>query len=221
MQTIVDIDPAARLAEDLAEQLREGEAHIAVSGGSTPRRLFQILAAHYRERIAWDGVTLWQVDERCVPPNHEQSNWRMLHEELLSALPAIRAHRIEAERANAAEDYERLLRECVRKNAHGVPELDIVLLGMGADGHTASLFPGTAALNETERLVVLNAVPQLQTHRVTMTFPLLNAAWSRWFLVTGADKRPAFARAQRGEVPAGRIADATWYVDPSVVSVSP
>ena len=211
MRTIVDADPAARLARDLVAYLNSpGVANLAVSGGSTPRALFKILANEHRDAVAWDRVTIWQVDERCVPPDDSQSNWRMVREELLSNIPEIMAHRMEAERDGAAEDYEALL----RANA---PRLDLVLLGMGADGHTASLFPGTAALDERERLVVRNEVPQLNTRRVTMTFPLLNAARERWFLVAGADKAAAFKRVKAGELPAGRVRDATWYVDPAVV----
>lgn len=210
MQTIVDPNPAARVARDLVALFNAHDrADVAVSGGSTPRALFRILASEYRNAVRWDRITLWQVDERCVPPEDPQSNWRMIREELLSKVPELRAHRMEAERAGAAEDYERLLRANVERP-------DLVLLGMGTDGHTASLFPGTPALDERERLVVLNDVPQLNTRRVTMTFPFINAARERWFLVTGADKADAFRRVQAGELPAGRIHDATWYIDPSV-----
>jgi 6-phosphogluconolactonase len=95
--------------------------------------------------------------------------------------------------------------------------MDLVLLGMGADGHTASLFPGTAGLEERERFVVRNEVPQLTTHRVTMTFPFINSARERWFLVAGADKADAFGRVQAGELPAAFVLDPTWYIDSAVV----
>lgn len=211
MRTLVDPNPAARVARDLVALISARDrAHVAVSGGSTPRALFRILASEYRNAVRWNRVTLWQVDERCVPPEDPQSNWRMLREELLSKIPEVHAHRMEAERTGAAEDYERLLRANLERP-------DLVLLGMGADGHTASLFPGTTALHERERLVVLNDVPQLDTRRVTMTFPFLNAARERWFLVTGVDKADAFRRVQAGELPAGRIHGATWYIDPAVM----
>jgi 6-phosphogluconolactonase len=226
MRTIVDADPAGWLARDLVAFLNAcGDAHIAVSGGSTPRALFRILASEFHAAVAWDRVTIWQVDERCVPPDDPQSNWKMLSEELLVEISDLKSRRIEAERDGAAEDYGALLRAHVppaddiaraRVSSH-IPRLDLVLLGMGADGHTASLFPGTAALDERERLVVRNEVPQLDTHRVTMTFPLINAARERWFLVSGADKAAAFARVRAGELPAGRIHDATWYVDLAVI----
>jgi 6-phosphogluconolactonase len=137
----------------------------------------------------------------------------MLHEELLAHLPGITAYRIEAERDGAAEDYERVIREVVPDGDNGIPRFDLVLLGMGTDGHTASLFPGTPALDENHRLVVKNPVPQLTTERVTMPFPLVNAATHKWFLVTGADKAAALARVKRGELPAARVLDAQWFID--------
>ncbi len=226
MRTKVDADPAGRLARDLVAFLNaRGDAHVAVSGGSTPRVLFKVLASEFRDVVAWDRVTIWQVDERCVPPHDPQSNWKMLSDELLVEISDLKCRRIEAERDGAAEDYESLLRahvppanDSVREGASSrIPRLDLVLLGMGADGHTGSLFPGTAALDERERLVVRNEVPQLNTQRVTMTFPLINAARERWFLVSGADKAAAFARVQAGELPAGRVRDAAWYVNPAVI----
>ena len=190
---------------------------IAVSGGSTPRDLFRLWASEYRERIPWERVTLFQVDERCVPPGDAQSNWKMLNEELLAKVPGIKARRMEAERPGAAEDYERLIRATAPHDGSGIPRFDLVLLGMGADGHTASLFPDTLALREEERLVVLNDVPQLATQRGTMTYPLINAAARRWFLVKGPDKAPAYARIHaHGDVPAARVAEADWFVDPAV-----
>lgn len=228
MKIIVDTDPAARLAKDLIALLNDrGEAHVAVSGGSTPRALFRILASEYREAVQWDRVTIWQVDERCVPPHDSQSNWKMLSEELLSRISTLRSHRMEAERDGAAGDYESLIRAHVPLATEGPrehifshrPQLDLVLLGMGADGHTASLFPGTLALGERVRLVVWNPMPRPSTHRITMTFPLINAARHRWFLVSGADKATAFDRVQAGEVPAAGVRDATWYIDKPVLGM--
>ncbi len=211
MKTIVDANPAARLAQDLVAYLNTRErAHIAVSGGSTPRALFKILATEYRTAARWDRVTIWQVDERTVPPTDSLSNWKMISDELLSKIVELKSHRMEAERPTAADDYETLLR------SHQI-QLDLVLLGMGADGHTASLFPDTVGLEEHERWVVRNEVPQLTTHRVTMTFPLINAARERWFLVAGADKADAFNRVQAGELPAARVREPVWYIDPAVI----
>lgn len=211
MKSIIDENPAARLAKDLVAYVNTLEhAHIAVSGGSTPRALFKILASEYRTAARWDRVTIWQVDERTVPPTDSLSNWKMVTEELLSKIVELKSHRMEAERLTAADDYETLLR------SRGV-KMDLVLLGMGADGHTASLFPGTAGLEERARLVVRNEVPQLTTHRVTLTFPFINAARERWFLAAGADKADAFKRVQQGELPAARVLDPTWYINPAVV----
>ena len=189
---------------------------IAVSGGSTPKALFHKLATRYRDAVPWGRITLFQVDERSVPPDDPQSNWRMLRETLLDHVPEARAHRIRAGEVGAADAYEELLRREVPAGPDGIPVLDLVLLGMGADGHTASLFPRSPALDERDRLVVSNPVPQLDTTRVTMTYPLLNAARHRWFLVRGADKAAAFSRAQKGELPAGAIHDAVWFVDEAV-----
>ncbi|HRK33122.1 MAG TPA: 6-phosphogluconolactonase [Candidatus Hydrogenedentes bacterium] len=220
MQTIVDSNPAARIAQDLVAALALCDApHLAVSGGSTPKVLFQLLANEYRDQVRWDALTIWQVDERSVPPDDPQSNWRMLNETLLSKVTGVRAHRMEAERASGAEDYERLLRAHVHNVVRGIPQLDVVLLGMGGDGHTASLFPGTAALEEASRLVVRNEVPQLATSRVTMTYPLINAARNRWFLAAGADKADAFNRVRAGELPSSRIVDPRWYIDSAAAGV--
>jgi 6-phosphogluconolactonase len=219
LELIFDENPAQRLADDLVNFLAARKvAHVAVSGGSTPRQLFRVLAEKHRERVAWERVILWQVDERCVPPDDPQSNWRMVNEELLSKIPNIRAHRMKAETDNAAEEYESLLRAQVPPNDVGIPRLDLVLLGMGSDGHTASLFPGTAALAEQQKLVVRNRVDQLDTYRITLTYPLINAAEARWFLAAGADKAIAFKSVQEGRLPASRIRDPRWYVDRAVTA---
>jgi 6-phosphogluconolactonase len=212
-------DPARGLAADLVAAIAsDRDNYIAVSGGTTPRELFRILATEYAQSVPWRRVHVFQVDERCVPPTDEQSNWKMLNEELLSQIPAIHAYRIEAERPTAAEDYEAIIRKRVPTGPNGIPRFDLVLLGMGADGHTASLFPGTRALEERKRLVVLNDVPQLNTQRITMTYPLIEAAAQWWFLVKGADKAAAFTKVKRGELPAGKLRAARWYVDSATSS---
>ncbi|MBI5091234.1 MAG: 6-phosphogluconolactonase [Candidatus Hydrogenedentes bacterium] len=210
-------NPARDLARRFADQMADsGGGFVAVSGGATPTQLYRTLVSDYAERVDWQRITLFQVDERCVPVTHADSNWRVLHDELLSKLPALKAHRIEAERIHAADDYETRIVRTLPQNTEGIPVFDLILLGMGPDGHTASLFPSTQALHERNHFVVLNDVPQLKTQRVTMTYPILNAARQRWFLVSGADKADAFARVQEGDLPAGRIADAEWFIDPSV-----
>jgi len=213
--------PAVLLALRFAAALQEAERFtVALSGGGTPKALFQHLVQHHAG-LPWERVHVFQVDERCVPPGHEDSNWRMINGELLAHLPVAAAHRMEAERGEAgARDYEALIRAELPDGDNGTPAFDLILLGMGDDGHTASLFPGTAALDEKTRLVVHQAVPQLDTHRVTMTYPLIRAARRRWFLAAGADKRPAFAQALRGEVPAGRVDGAEWFVDDALAGDS-
>lgn len=211
-------DPAQMVAERFAawSANRDAHAHVAVSGGSTPKALFALLATTFRERIPWERITLYQVDERCVPPDHSDSNWRMLKETLLDAAPGIEAHRMEAERGHdGALDYQAVLLENVPIpcSPSGVPVLDLVLLGMGADGHTASLFPGAKALREREAIVTLTEVPATGAQRVTLTYPVLEAAANRWFLVSGADKAQAFERVRQGELPAGQLRNAEWFVD--------
>ena len=208
-------DPARMVAERFVawSANRDAHAHVAVSGGSTPKALFTLLATTFREQVPWDRVTLYQVDERCVPPDHADSNWRMLKETLLDAVPGIEAHRMEAERGReGALEYQAVLLEKVPCTSQGVPALDLVLLGMGADGHTASLFPGAKALHEREAFVVLTEAPT-GAQRVTLTYPVIEAAANRWFLVKGADKADAFERARHGELPAGQVRNAEWFVD--------
>jgi 6-phosphogluconolactonase len=202
---------------------------VALSGGSTPRRLYQLLAAKsFRSQVDWNRVEVFWGDERCVPPDHADSNYHMAREAMLShlSIPAEHIHRIEAERSDreaAARDYEAVLAGVFGVSAGAEPpSLDLVLLGMGPDGHTASLFPHTKALDETTRWVVANHVPQLNTDRLTLTLPILNRAREVLFLVAGADKAerwaevlgPSFAGAPH--LPAQLIRPALalkWFVD--------
>ncbi|MBI1800923.1 MAG: 6-phosphogluconolactonase [Chloroflexi bacterium] len=194
---------AAALARAAAEQIAAiaGEAiatggrfSIALSGGSTPRAVYTLLAsAAFAGRVDWARAHLFFGDERCVPPDHADSNYRMASETLLNhiAAPPDQVHRIRGELSppTAAAEYEQVLREFVVGSA--APRLDLILLGMGADGHTASLFPGAAALRETERWVVAvehTQPPPPLVARVTITPPVLAAAAHVVFLVSGADK---------------------------------
>lgn len=212
-------DPAERLAEALVSDITryEGDFHLAVSGGRTPETLFKLLALKYGDLSIWGRVYLYQVDERCVSPDHEASNWRMIHETLLAKVPQIKAFRMEAERDDAAERYEHLLRRHVPLTDYGIPRLDCVLLGMGPDGHTASLFPRAAACQEEIRLVVNTEGPEGGVPRVTMTFPTLENANVRRFLVVGQDKSEALRRVFEGEpLPAQRLAKISeWFLDPA------
>ncbi len=168
---------------------------VALSGGSTPKRLYQLLTTEsYRSQIDWDRVEIFWGDERCVPPDHKDSNYRMAREAMLAQLPipAEHIHRMEAERSDreaAARGYEAVLARVFGVSIGGEPPaIDLILLGMGPDGHTASLFPHTKALDETRRWVVPNHVPQLNTDRLTLTRPILNRGREVLFLVAGADK---------------------------------
>ena len=176
-----------------------GVFSIALSGGTTPARLFRLLAGHpLRDRPEWDRTRFFFVDERCVPPDHERSNYRLAKENLLDPLgvPAGRVFRMrgEDEPDAAARAYEGVLARELG-GVSPVPQLDFSLLGIGADGHTASLFPVTAALEERERLVSANWVPNLNEWRLTLTLPVLNASRRAVFLVTGAEKSGVVASA--------------------------
>ena len=178
----------AALAEMRSRE--EGRFTIALSGGSTPRRLYQVIAAPpYKEQIAWSEWQVFWGDERCVPPDHRDSNYRMVREALLDhvPIPADQIHRIrgEAEPEQAAQEYEQ---ELYRVFGTVSPAFHLVLLGIGEDGHTASLFPGTPALEEERRMVAANWVPQLQAHRITFTLPLINAAQDVVFIAAGESK---------------------------------
>ena len=207
-----------------------GRFTVALSGGSTPKRLYQLLAAEpFRAQVEWGRVEIFWGDERCVPPDHPDSNYRMAHEAMLAHLPipAEHIHRMEGERPDldaAARDYQEVLARVFYGKPTGPepPALDLVLLGMGPDGHTASLFPHTDALRETTRWVVANHVPQLNTDRLTLTLPILKRAREVLFLVVGADKAdrwaealgPSFADAPH--LPAQLIRPALalkWFVD--------
>jgi len=174
-----------------------GVFSVALSGGSTPAGLFTLLATDpgLRRRVPWDSAQIFWSDERHVAPDSPDSNYRMAHETLLSRVPlrSEQVHRVQAEDPDAsaaAERYEDEIRSVIDRGAR-VPRLDLALLGVGADGHTASLFPGSAALGEDRRLVVSNWVEAFETHRITMTLPMLNAARLVMFLVAGVGKAQA------------------------------
>jgi 6-phosphogluconolactonase len=191
---------ARRAAQYFVEMAGEavearGRARIAISGGSTPKAAFELLAdpaQPWRSRMPWQKLDLYWVDERCVPPGDAESNYRMTREALLDKVPLKpgQIHRIEGELEPeaAAARYELELRSSFRMEQAGSPRFDLVALGLGDDGHTASLFPHTLALHEVGRLVAANHVPQRDTWRVTLTWPLINHAHSVFFLVSGQQK---------------------------------
>jgi 6-phosphogluconolactonase len=190
------------VTSDIAETavglfLRQRPRTVALAGGRTPRAFYARLA---REKYDWSGVDIFFSDERCVPPDHPDSNFRMARETLLSRVTA-RVHRMHGETCDAA-GYEGELRLVFGK---GLPSFDLVFLGMGADGHTASLFPGDPALEETQRLVAKVARPDHQ--RLTLTLPVLSASRLAVFLVSGAEKREALRRVLAGDdLPAACVA---------------
>ncbi len=194
-----DTDELSRLTADCFIEIAQrairssGRFAVALSGGSTPKHLYSRLGSpDYEERLSWPDVHLFWGDERCVPPDHPDSNFRMVKEALLSrvGIPPENVHRMAGEREpqTAATDYEKHLQEFFLLKNGALPRFDLILLGIGDDGHTASLFPGTDAVHETERLVVAPFVEKLKSHRLSLTLPVLNHGSEVWFLVTGSDK---------------------------------
>ena len=225
---------AQRAAEIAVDALRAAIAErgvftIALAGGDTPRRMYERLAAD--TALDWARVEFFWGDERPVPAEHPDSNFAMAQAALLRPLriDPRRVHRIEAERSDlaaAARDYEEKLAKTCGAPDGRPPILDLVLLGMGADGHTASLFPYTEALSEARRWVVANDVPQLSTRRITITFPLIERARSSLVLVTGASKSDALAEVLEGPLDPQRLpgqrlrarACVDWLVDAAAAS---
>lgn len=205
-----------------------GRCTVVLSGGSTPRRLYELLALEHSTQLDWKHVECFWGDERAVPPDHKASNFGMARGALLEplAIPRDHIHRIEGERADldaASRDYERDIARVLGVPRDGPPPaFDVVLLGVGADGHTASLFPGSCAIDEVERWVVMQHAPSPGPDRVTMTPTILNAARHVLFLVAGGDKAETLARVLEGpqdprRLPAQAIQPAsgtlTWFVD--------
>jgi 6-phosphogluconolactonase len=187
---------AARRFVDWAWQAiaRDGKFQVALSGGETPREMYRLLATQeFRTQIDWPRVHLYWGDERAVPPEHAESNYGMARRELLLRvpIPSENVHRMEAEVSpigRAAHSYETVLRESLPVDHRGFPVFHLVLLGLGADGHTASLFPGAKLLRETTRWVSTPAMDKAGTRRMTLTLPVIEAAQRILFLVTGAKK---------------------------------
>lgn len=172
-----------------------GRARIAISGGTTPKAMFSLLADPTQpllKQVPWGKLDLYWVDERCVPPTHADSNYRMTNETLLSKVPLdpARIHRMEGELdpEAAAARYESTIRNTFRLEGAETPTFDLILLGMGDDGHTASLFPHTEAISDLTHIVVANHVPQKDTWRITLTWPVINQAREVAFLIEGEAK---------------------------------
>ena len=197
-----------RIAQDAITN--NGHFTVALAGGSTPGSLYQLLASpEYRTRIDWSRVYFFFGDERCVPPTSEDSNYRMAKESILEpqGIDHANVFRWRTELDNPekiAEDYERTIRRVFREIDNpfvgdDIPTFDLILLGMGADGHTASLFPFSPALRENDKIAAANHVEKLDADRVTLTFPILNHAANVIFLISGEDKAETLAEVLQGE----------------------
>ena len=233
MREIVVLTDLAALAQAAADRFVSIAAHaiatngrftVALSGGSTPRALYAVLID--RLSIDWPRVHVFWGDERCVPPDQPDSNYGMAWQTLLSKVnvPEANVHRIKGELDpdQAALEYEAELRRVFVPALPLPPRFDLILLGMGAEGHTASLFPGTAAIHEQERWVVAHHVEQLKTNRITLTPPVLNQAVQVIFMVAGADKASALQAVLYGEYDPDRYpaqivsptnGQLTWLID--------
>jgi len=211
---------------------QRGRFTIALAGGSTPRNMYTLIAANASASLPWDQMFFFWGDERHVAPDDPESNYRMANESLLSKVPVPAANifRVPSENPNAAaaaDAYEQTLREFFAVAQGEFPRFDLILLGIGPDGHTASLFPETEALREKSRLVVANWVEKLKTSRITLTLPVLNAARCVAFLVSGTDKAAALHEVLEGNAPAEKYPSKLvqpsegkliWFVDRAAAS---
>jgi 6-phosphogluconolactonase len=213
VRLVVAADPAGaarRAAEEVAWRARgaiaaRGRFVVALAGGSTPRRLHALLAdpaGPFAGAIDWPRVVVLLGDERCVPPDHPDSNWRMVRETLLDRLPAppraLRPRGEDPDPVRAARGYEGALRALFPV---GAPRIDLVLLGLGADGHVASLFPGSPVLEERRAWAAAPFVPRLGARRLTVTLPVIEAAGTVLLLATGGGKAPRAAEVLSGPGP--------------------
>lgn len=228
------VHAAAQCWVELAAQAitARSEFHVALSGGTTPRALYECLAsAEFSAQIAWQHVHIWFGDERTVPPQHPDSNYRMAHDVLLHHVPVppTHIHRMEGEQENvqeAAHAYQAQLMAYLpvsdSPNAAGIPQFDLMLLGLGPDGHVASLFPGTSILTERAQWVAAVFVEKLNTWRISLTLPVIDSAKYIMLLVAGASKadivgeifsaRPAAGGRYPVEmIHSGAVMD--WYLD--------
>ena len=209
-----------------ARAIREnGKFTVALSGGSTPRGLNQELATNFSTQLDWQKVFFFFGDERHVPPADSESNYRMANESLFSklAIPADHVFRIPAEMPDAGQAalaYEQTLRNFFRSSPGSFPRFDLILLGLGPDGHTASLFPGTTALEEKQHWVVANWVEKFSAFRITLTYPVLNSAACVMFLVSGGEKSEMVRRALKdpaADLPCQKVrpveGELIWFLD--------
>ena len=201
-----------------------GKFHIALAGGNTPRALYELLASDAYASIDWQHVNFYFGDERAVPLDHEQSNFRMAHEAMLDKLsvPATNVFPLIPDLDNldnSAKHYEKILNRELLKSDDGIPQFDLILLGMGGDGHTASLFPESNILNDNTNLVSTVFVEKMDAWRVSFTYPLINNAANIAILVAGDDKAGKLKQIfkdKAGDSPIEKIqakGDLRWFVD--------
>jgi 6-phosphogluconolactonase len=202
-------DVAAAAAELVKEAIERGARTLTLAGGSTPRRAYQLLAG---VPLEWGRVTVLFGDERCLPPDDAESNYWMAKQELLDRVHPATVHRIPAELGPelAGQLYDPVVRS--------LTPIDLVLLGMGPDGHTASLFPGAGELRAEGYAVGVRGAPKPPPERVSLTLTALREARRVVFLVTGADKAEAVVKASQGEVPSGMVPDAEYLLDRAAAS---
>ena len=204
--TVLDTpeDVAEAGAKAIAKALRQGARTLVLAGGTTPARCYELLADM---EVEWGRVTVLFGDERCVPPDDPDSNYRMSREKLLDKVAPATVHRMPAELGpdEGAKQYARTI--------SGLVPLDVVVLGIGEDGHTASLFPGHPILKAKGLVAGITNSPKPPPERVTLTLPVIQGAKQVIILATGAGKAKAVALAKRGEVPSGMIAGAQWLID--------
>lgn len=222
---------AALLADELLNRKHNGRHRLALSGGSTPRSLFNELARLYGSASFWSWTELYWGDERCVPPDHPDSNYLMTAENLLNKLSCQPAsiHRIQGEivAERAALRYEKLLKKhCPLENQY--PVIDTVLLGIGTDGHTASLFPGVTTVPSPDNVTAVSRHPESGQNRVTLTAETISAAEKLIFLVSGTGKKnqiEAILTGRDRSVPAARISgsgkEVEWWIDRAAAGESP
>lgn len=228
---IIHCQDLDELSHQVAEQFvqlarqcikQQGSFYVALAGGGTPKRLYQLLAsAAFREQVEWSRVFFFFGDERYVPHEHPDSNYRMARQSLLDHIPANQAQVFAMNTAlevrRAAADYSRTIQQSLPM-VNQLPAFDLILLGMGDDGHTASLFPRSCILHD-ERLVAAVYVEKFKSWRISMTYPLINNAEHVWILVAGSAKAPVLAQIQAGqdsEYPVARVkprGEQSWYVD--------
>lgn len=225
-------ETAERFVDAASVAIRErGRFSVALSGGSTPKAVYPLIVSEpLVSRVDWSRVEFFWGDDRSVPPDDPESNFGVAYQMLISRLPGVApgsVHRMPADapdRDAAAAAYASEIVRVLGGSQTEPPVFDLVWLGMGADGHTASLFPGSDGLSVTDRWVVANWAPRLETWRMTFTFPLLNAARQAVFVVTGADKADALARIRSGDrdLPAARVdaARTIWLVDAAAAGES-